>query len=358
MLVSVNVCEGKAVLGMGAGMKRITIKDIAKVAGVSYATVSRALNGSPEIGEDTRERILRLCKEMGYTTNYVARSMVMRHTKLIGLVVANIDNPFMSEIALHVEMHAREKGYNIMLCNSSHDLDKEEQVVELLVGRQVDGILIIPASSDSFRRLRRFSDSVPMVYVSENLKEADDSYVSVDNARGTYLGTDYLYRLGHKRILYFGRRAGSTTHQLRADGYLSVCREHGLVPLFFDSPFSASSIQNGSTLARELFSRPRDYSAIFASTDSNALGVMQVADELGLHIPGDLSLLGFDNILYSELPRINLSTIEQPKKAMASLALDMLLERIADPDVGYAHRILPPRLIERKSCLAPQGTEA
>ena len=99
-------------------MKNVTIKDIAKVANVSYATVSRALSGSPEIGEETRQRVLKLCSEMGYTTNYVARSMVMKRTKLIGLIVANIDNPFMSELAYHIEICARAQGYNIMLCNS------------------------------------------------------------------------------------------------------------------------------------------------------------------------------------------------------------------------------------------------
>lgn len=338
-------------------MKHVTIKDIAKVADVSYATVSRALCGSPEIGEDTRERILKLCKEMGYTTNYVARSMVMRQTHLLGLVVAHIDNPFMSEIAYYVEQYAREHGYNIMLCNSSHDTALEEQVVELLVGRQVDGIIIIPASSDSYQTLRPFTTRVPTVFVSENLKDAPDSYVSVDNARGTYLGTKYLYQQGHRKILYFGARPSSTTHQLRVEGYLAACRDCGIEPMFWNSSFSSSSIQNGGALARELFQNPINYTAIFSSTDANALGIMRVADEFGLSIPEDISLMGFDNISYAELPKINLTTIEQPKKTMASLAVAMLLERIADDSVDYSHKILVPTLVERKSCRPLEHTD-
>ena len=119
-------------------MKNVTLKDVARAAGVSYSTVSRSLSGSPQIGRETRERILRLCDEMGYTKNYVARSMVMRRTELIGLVVPSIDNQFMAELAYHAEMSARARGYNLMLCNSGPDLRQEKAVVKLLVGRQVD----------------------------------------------------------------------------------------------------------------------------------------------------------------------------------------------------------------------------
>ena len=124
-------------------MKNVTLKDVAKAAGVSYATVSRALSGSSQIGSETRERVLKLCDEMGYTTNFVARSMVTKRTNLIGLVVPSVDNQFMSELAYHAEVSARAHGYNIMLCDSGPDLKQEKTVFKLLLGRQVDGILIV-----------------------------------------------------------------------------------------------------------------------------------------------------------------------------------------------------------------------
>ncbi|HPK15967.1 MAG: HTH-type transcriptional regulator DegA [Firmicutes bacterium ADurb.Bin248] len=331
-------------------MKNVTIKDIAKVAGVSYATVSRALSGSSEIGAETRERVLRICREMGYTTNYVARSMVMRRTKLIGLIVANIDNPFMSELAYHIEIRAREQGYNLMLCNSSHDLELERQVFTLLVGRQVDGIILVPANSDSYENLKPYISKVPTVFMSENLRDLPESYISVDNYRGTRMGTEYLHALGHRDILYFGRRKNSVTHQLRAEGYIDACRELNMEPGFCNSGFSFSSIQTGYQLARHLFQKPLRQSAIFAATDSLALGVMEAAEEAGIRIPEDLSLIGFDNIMYSGLPRINLTTVEQPKKTMASMAVDVLLEKIGDASSGYSHRILMPSLVERGTC--------
>ena len=330
-------------------MKSVTLKDVAKAAGVSYATVSRALSGSPQIGSETRERIIKLCDEMGYTTNYVARSMVMKKTDLIGLVVPSIDNQFMSELAYYAEMSARSHGYNIMLCNSGPDLKQEKTVVKLLLGRQVDGILIVPQSPKTYENIKAYADQVPTVFLSENLRDQPQSYVAVDNSRGTYIGTKYLYELGHREILYFGRRH-STTHQLRAEGYMKACQELGLRQRFFNSEFSRSSINNGYQMARELFSKPLDYTAIFASMDSNALGILKAADEMNIDIPGRLSLIGFDNITATGMPRIELTTIEQPMKMLASVAVHTLLEKVQNELAGYTHRILTPTLIERSSC--------
>lgn len=333
-------------------MKNVTLKDVAKAAGVSYATVSRALSGSSQIGSETRERVLKLCDEMGYTTNFVARSMVTKRTNLIGLVVPSVDNQFMSELAYHAEVSARSHGYNIMLCDSGPDLRQEKTVVKLLLGRQVDGILIIPQSSRSYESLKPYLDQTPTVFLSENLRDQPQSYVAVDNSRGTYLGTQYLYELGHRDILYFGQRQ-STTHQLRAEGYLKACQELGLAPRYFNSEYTRSSIQGGYQLAKELFQKPLDYTAIFASTDSNALGILTAADELGIDIPGRLSLIGFDNISATALSRIDLTTIDQPKKAMAVQAVDMLRDKIEHGTQGYVHQILLPTLIRRGTCKEP-----
>lgn len=331
-------------------MQNVTIKDIAKVAGVSYATVSRALSGSTEIGEATRQRVLEICREMGYTANSVARSMVMKRTNILGLIVANIDNPFMSELAYHIELLAREQGYNLMLCNSSHDGELEKNAFELLAGRQTDGIILVPSDSDSYERVRPYLERVPTVFMSENLRDLPESYVSVDNYKGTQIGTQYLYSLGHRRILYLGRRKGSMTHQLRADGYADACRELGIETAYCNSSLTYSSIQGGYQLAKSVFKKPLAQTAIFAATDSLALGVMQAAEEAGIRIPEDISLIGFDNITYTDLPKIKLTTIEQPKKTMAAMAVDVLLDKINDFNVGYSHRILMPSLVERSSC--------
>lgn len=330
-------------------MKNVTLKDVAKAANVSYATVSRALSGSSQIGSDTRERIIKLCDEMGYTANYVARSMVKKKTDLLGFIVPSINNQFMAELAYYAETCARSHGYNIMLCNSGPDLKQEKTVVKLLLGRQVDGILIVPQSPKTYENIQAYTEQVPTVFLSENLRDQPQSYVSVDNARGTYLGTEYLYQLGHRDILYFGQRP-TTTHQLRAEGYIRACEKYGLKERFFNSDYPQSSVENGYRLAKDLFSQPIDYTAIFASTDSNAMGIMRAADEMGIDIPGQISLIGFDNIRSSSLPRIDLTTVEQPKQNMATQAVEMLWDKIENGTQGYVHQILTPNLIQRGTC--------
>ena len=335
-------------------MKNTTIKDIAKIANVSYATVSRALSGSPGVSKKTRALVAKICDELGYTPNFMARSMVTKATKLIGLIVTDIANPFMSEMAFNIEQTALEAGYHIMLCNSVNDIEQEEHVFKLLMGRKADGILIFPTSSRSPEVLEKYLDKIPAVFVSENLSNFPASYVTVDNELGTSIGTEYLYSLGHRNILYFGRRQKRIAHRLRAEGYASVCKKYDLAPYFFDSPYPTDAIRHGYAMAKELFSdssRP-PFTAIFASTDSNALGLLQAAEEYGIRIPEDLSLLGFDNIPYTGLPKIMLSTIEQPYKLMAKSAVEMLIDQIKQPDIGYSHKILTPKLVIRNSCRA------
>ena len=331
-------------------MSKVTIKDVAKVANVSFTTVSRAISGDPEISEKTRERILKICGEMGYTTNYIARSMIKKKTHLIGFIVPSIDNPFMSELAYYAEVTARQYGYNLMLCNSYPDLNQELTAMQLMVGHQVDGVLIIPQKPESCETLKRFTAMVPTVFLSENLREHEGNYVSVDNHLGAVLGTRYLYESGHRRILYFGQRKGSTTHQLRAEGYTEACKELGIEPNILSFEGSSSSVQTGVELGRKLLQDKPRFTAIFASTDSNAIGLMQAAREHAIRIPEDISLLGFDNIRITSLPQIDLTTVAQPKEEMAVSAINMLLEKIENNNAGYTHKIIRPKLIERSSC--------
>ncbi|MDR1901332.1 MAG: LacI family transcriptional regulator [Treponema sp.] len=330
--------------------KRLTIRDIAQMTGVSYATVSRALSGSAGVSDQTRKRILSTCNKLGYTANYMARSLVARKSKLIGFIVGSIDNPYMGQLACQVELSARQKGYNLILCNSMHQEEHEAELFSLLLGRQVDGVIIIPTSSKSYGALEKFFEQIPTVFIGENLRDAPKSYVAVDNYRGTMLGTEYLISLGHRSIVYIGYRSESVTHQLRVGGYTQACKDHGLETTVIDNRESASSIEQGYILAKKYFSRYLSHTAIVTATDTTALGVMKAADEAGIVIPRDISIVGFDNISYSMLPRINLTTIEQPFNTMAASAVDMLIRTIEDPAMGYSHIVLSPTLIKRGTC--------
>ena len=330
----------------------VTLKDVAKVAGVSYATVSRALSGSPEIGESTRKRVVRICEEMGYTPNSVARSMVMKRTNIIGLIVTSIDNPFMSEMTAHLEIYARKCGYNLMVCNSSYDLDLEKEVFSLLMGRKVDGIIIIPIGNESYDSLKTLTAQVPTVFIGENMLDLPENYVTVDNTTGMQQATEYLHSLGHRNILYLGARDNSMTHKLRLDGYLNACEKLGIEPRVVRNSSARSSFQVGYALAKTHFEQPFSETAILCAADALAIGVIQAAYEAGVRIPQDLSLMGFDNISFSALPPIDLTTVNQPKQELAVAAMDMLLNRIKKPDAPHTKTILSPSLVLRNSCRA------
>ena len=219
-----------------------------------------------------------------------------------------------------------------------------------MVGRQVDGVLIVPQNPASCENLKRYTSLIPSVFLSENLRNRGGKYVSVDNRKGTEMGTEYLYNLGHRNIIYFGQRKGSTTHQLRAEGYLEACKRLQIDSEVIPFESSSSSIDLGYRMARSLLSRSRDFTAVFASTDTNAIGLLQAARELNIRIPDDISLLGFDNIRIASLPQIDLTTIAQPKEEMAVRAVSMLIEKINQNSTDNTHEIIAPRLIERGSC--------
>ena len=332
-------------------MGSLTLKDVAKVAGVSYATVSRALSGSSEIGEKTRQRVLKLCEEMGYTPNSVARSMVMKRTNIIGLILASIDNPFMSELTVHLEIYARKRGYNLMVCNSSYNQKQERDVFRLLLSRKVDGIIILPISHGSHESLKSLTAQVPTVFVSENMQDLPENYISIDNTQGMQIATEYLYSLGHRKILYLGARKKSVTHSLRVEGYISTCRKLGIEPKIIESSYPRSSHEFGYLLARDYFSEAHDETAILCASDALAIGVMHAAYEKGIRIPQDLSLMGFDNISFASLPTIDLTTINQPKQELATLAMDMLVSHIDGTEPDFTCKLVSPSLVVRGSCL-------
>lgn len=337
-------------------MRRVTIKDIAKIAGVSYATVSRALSGSSEISEETRRRIVEICQQEGYRANTIARSLICNKTNVIGLIVPEITNPFYSEISLGIETFARERGYNVMLCNSRHDDAHVDELFEFLVGHQVDGIVLASSRNEACSWANRYFKDVPTVLLGDaavgDAPENDSlNAVSVDNRAGGRIGTEYLHVLGHERILYLGMRPSSVTHQLRVQGYLNAMNRFGLTPQVLESPYDSSNIEHGYSLGKQLFAGGFDCTAIFAATDSVALGVLQAADEFGVDIPGDVSLLGFDNISYSALPKITLSTIDQRKQLLSEASVNLLMQVIENPTrQEYTKRLITPALVERSSC--------
>lgn len=335
-------------------MHRVTIKDIAELAGVSYASVSRAINGTGKISEEKRRRILKICEQEGYRVNVLARNLSRQKTNIIGVVIPSVANPFYSDIILHVGLHARELGYHVMLCNSLYDDRTEEEMIRFLTDQQVDGIVLASAQHYSIGIAKMYQKSVPIVllggaYPEEDLHDAN--LVALDNRAGGRIAAEYLLQLGHKKIVYAGHRPKSMTHRLRLAGFQDILSAQGITPTILENSDNHSSIDNGVLIGRKLFAQHSDCTAIFAATDSLALGIMRAADEAGRQIPHDVSLLGFDNIVYGTLPKIDLTTIDQRKEHMATAAVDMLRELMEnDAENAYIHKMIRPELLVRKTC--------
>lgn len=324
----------------------VTIKDIAKKIGVSYATVSRALNGRSGVNEDTRQMIIAEAKKMGYQPNAIARGLVMKQTNTIGLVIPDITNPFFPEIARGVEDAANEFGYTVFLCNTNWNRNKEMTYLKVLQEKRVDGIIMTPVSDDD----EDLFDSIttPLVFISRIPNEPNDSYVVIDNIRGGFLATKHLLESGYKKVAYIGGKSEVHSNSERLEGYkmaLNLYRYKIDESLIVNGSFKSES---GYEIAKKLLESENRPDSIFAGNDVIALGVLQCLKEYDINIPEEFGIIGFDDIPFASYPQIRLSTISQPKYQMGKCAMEILVNHIKEKPVKDLKKvILEPELVVR-----------
>ena len=332
--------------------KRATIKDVAALAGVSAATVSRALDDRPEISSETKERVRSVCAQLGYVPNAADRGLAGHATHTIGLVLPDISNPYFSGMATAIEETAAAHGCRVFLSNSLRKEDRELRAIENLVARQVDGILVNPVSPESQLRHREVLGGLPCVYLGANHDESP-SYVMADNETGAYAAARYLIRLGHRDILFLGGRTTSRTREQRIRGFRRALAEAGLEGRELPAPPNVTLMRQWSyETALELLKGPLP-DAIFAYSDMTALKVLEAAEERGVRIPEDLSMVGYDNIAFGALHRIHLTTVSQHKYQQGQIAVERLLEKI-NGSRAHTEDILEPELIIRSTCVKHQ----
>lgn len=335
--------------------ERITIKDIARLAGVSHTTVSRALNDKSRIRSETKEKILSIARELKYQPNFVARSLVIKRTKTIGLVITTIANPFYNELAQGIEATARALGYNIVLCSTQSDLSTEEQYIDMLRSKGVDGILFTSAHLHDPNIVALAEEDFPIVLVNRRTYEAmvreKVDYVGVDNVLGGFLAVEHLIKLGHERIGLIGGSSESSVGLERLEGGRRALQRYGIEenPTYLlEGDFLKSSGYDGGKRFLEMTPPP---TAIFAANDYMALGACQAVLEKGSRVPEDMAVVGFNDIEFTAQKGVELTTIGQKKYEMGALAVKMLVERIEGERVGPAREIiLEPELIIRKTC--------
>lgn len=327
----------------------VTIRDVARVAGVSVTAAHRALNDKAELSFEKRTRVLEAARLLNYVPNAAARALVSGKTGTIGMVVTDNASPVYAGIVRGVEAVANAAGCGLLLCNSGDSQEQSIACLELLRAKQVDGVLLTPVQTDrrDVARLRELG--VPFVLLLRHFADVDSDYVITDNEAGGFAATEHLLDLGHQRIGHLAGPAHVSSAQGRLTGYRRALEERGLPvrnDLVVHAPFTVGGAYDN---AFALLDRPNRPTAVFAANDLQAIGVMKAARALDLQIPDDLALVGGDDIELAEFLEVPLTTFHQPAQEIGSLGAEILIEWLHGGHEEQRGVVLTPRLIVRRS---------
>jgi len=333
---------------------RPTIYDIARLAGVSTATVSKVFNQTGNISEKTRRRILEISRELNYQPNVLASALNGKKTFSLGLLIPDMVNPFFAELARNVEDRAQELGFNLIICNTDNDMKKEVKYIQLLRQKSVDGIIVATGvRNDEFLK-ELIDQNVPVALVAREMSVLATSTVLVDDFAGGYNATRHLIDLGHKRIAVIAESMSVSSSKERVRGYRHALEEAGLV--YAEELVAASdfSIESGRETAQAILRQAERPTAIFACNDLLAIGAMQAAKELGIRVPEELSVVGFDNTILASITDPPMTTVAQPIRAMGHQVVDLIVSEINETSTVKQRVVLLPELIVRQSTRALQ----
>lgn len=330
----------------------VTIKDIAKEAGISYTTVSRALNGHPRVTADTRELVVSVANRLGYSPNAMARGLVQKSSQTIGIMVPDISNPYYPHVVRGVQDYMKKIGYSVFLCDTNWDEDTEMMYLKILSERRIEGLIIDPVSVQTFHNIRQRKLQFPVIFVGNKL-EGDrlSSYVMVNNVKGAYMATEYLIKLGHTNIAFIGGNKNTSTNMDRYEGYRLALEDHGLQLDERLVEICDFRKESGFKAAEKIMKTGRIPTAVFAASDLLALDVMDAFEKHGYRIPEDVSVIGFDDIDFASLSKINLTTIAEPKYEIGRITAEILMNKISpDGNVVSNQVTIEPRLVIRGTC--------
>lgn len=328
-------------------MERIRMKEVAEAVGVSVNTVSRALNGKSEISPETRERVLEVAAKLGYRPNKLARGLRSKKTGTIGVIVADIANPYFSMLVKGVVKTTQTYDYSIVLQSTDEDYDREEEAIQVLLAEQVDGVLIAPTQK-GIETIEELSESgVPFVLMSRYFMELDTDYVIMDDVQGGLLATEYLLKQGHERIAMVNGPLHISSARERLEGYKKALSEQGLEVDASLVVAEVLTMDDGYRAARQLL-RGSPPSAIFTFSDFVAFGVMRALRERGLRVPTDVAVVGFDDILFASCLETPLTTVGGSKKTLGCEAAELLIRKLNGVGKGEREQLrLPVQLVLR-----------
>ena len=335
------------------------MKDVAKLAKVSITTVSHVINQTRYVSDELSTRVKQAMEELEYYPNSLASSLRSGKTKIIGLVIPDISNQFFAEVSRKIEDNGYEYGYSVILCNTSENVNKEETYIDVLIAKQVDGIIFISAGEEINTIKKTIDSNIPIVIVDRDVNKVKADVILVDNYDGGYKATQYLLGLGHRRIGCITGPSPVSPSALRIGGYKQALKDAGISvdeDLIVPGDFRYES---GRIAMEKLLSLSDMPTAVFACNDMMAIGAIQAAYDNDLVIPDDISIVGFDNIPLSNSVYPPLTTVAQPFDKLAKLTVDSLIEKIKlqskrrTPEQEapwYERTVMEIELVERSSC--------
>ena len=320
------------------------IRDVARQAGVSPATVSRVINGTTPVAADKRERVLRAIEEMGFVPNEVARSLFKKSSKTIGVIIPSIRNPYFTQLADVIDAAAKERGYRIVLYNVHHDLDQERAALQMLAAANADGVIVASNNEALQEELAHYQ--MPVVVVDALFKTRQvNAYLYCDYYQGGRLAAEHLTACGCRNLVCIRGVQGLYTAQARYEGYRDYCREHGLTEQVVECDYD---FEAGLSMTEELLERFPQVDGIVACNDMVAISVYKILHKRNIAVPDQIQLVGFDDIHLASLISPELTTIHQPIGAMGRRAVEVILNEGHLPKEGR-RQSFPVSLVPRET---------
>ena len=332
----------------GAKSRRPTIYDVARLAGVSTATVSRALNDTGQVAASKRFAIEAAVERLGYRPNTIARSLVTRSTQTIALLLPDITNPFYAELVTGIQQLTRERDYTMLLCTTDFDAEQEERHLTLLRAKHVDGALVDGLVLPPQRIARFVEDGFPIVCLDRDVDSPSVPLVQVDNRLGARLATEHLLALGHTRIAHIMGAAARISEE-RLLGYQAALTQAGVAPDSALIAFGGFTETGGHDAMEALLEADPGLTAVFAANDLSALGAINAIAASGRGVPRDVSVVGFDDLRLSSYTSPPLTTVRQPAAEIARHSTELLLGMIEGRRPAKLHHLFAPELIVRGS---------
>ncbi len=321
-----------------------TIREVSQLAGVSPSTVSRVINGTANVDKEKRERVLEAIGKTHFQPNELARALYKKSSKIIGLIVPNIENPFFSELARMIEEAAFGYGFRLLLCNSNNDTEKEQININMLDQMKADGIILITNSGETGKMIA--GCNLPVVIVDRHVPDTGEiAFIESDNYNGGRLATQCLIDCGCRKIVCMRGPQKFTSGLLRFKGYQDICRKYNIEERFIDCEYS---FESGKKAARKMIEIFPDTEGVFAANDMVALSAYKIFRSYGIRVPENIQIVGFDDIGFSSLFSPEITTIHQPIKKMGYRAVDIIYQ-YSNGQAFEKESIFEVQLIERET---------